>query len=422
MEINRERMWERFHKLADFGSVPGKPEEGITRYAFSPEYKEAAALLIQYMKEAEMTTWMDAARNIFGRLEGKKKDAPCLMLGSHFDTVTKGGRFDGLAGIAAALEIVTCIRENEIMFEYPIEIAALANEEACQFKGGVMGSKAMAGVLPLDHAQKTFDEEGHCLYDAMVAFGANPKHLECAVRKKGSIMAFLELHIEQAALLEQKELPVGMVTWIAGIHQLLIRIHGTAAHAGAVPMEERRDAMAAAVEIAAEVERLSCSIGSATRGTVGYIHSRPGEHNIIAEFAEVPVDFREADPKIREKLFEIFCSRAQEICEKHHVSHEIKMTLDMPPVKCDRKILDIYEKMAETRKIPHMELISYAAHDSMVLAKLCPVAMLFVRSQKGLSHCPQEWTDLEDLAMGTEILLDTVCHLIQNGWEDCNDD
>lgn len=98
------------------------------------------------------------------------------------------------------------------------------------------------------------------------------------------------------------------------------------------------------------------------------------------------------------------------------------MTLDMPPVKCDRKILDIYEKMAETRKIPHMELISYAAHDSMVLAKLCPVAMLFVRSQKGLSHCPQEWTDLEDLAMGTEILLDTVCHLIQNGWEDCNDD
>ena len=168
MEINRERMWERFHKLADFGSVPGKPEEGITRYAFSPEYKEAAALLIQYMKEAEMTTWMDAAGNIFGRLEGKKKDAPCLMLGSHFDTVTKGGRFDGLAGIAAALEIVTCIRENEIMFEYPIEIAALANEEACQFKGGVMGSKAMAGVLPLDHAQKTFDEEGHCLYDAMV--------------------------------------------------------------------------------------------------------------------------------------------------------------------------------------------------------------------------------------------------------------
>lgn len=418
MNINKERMWKRLHKMADCGSVPGKPEEGITRYAFSEEYRQAADMLFKYMKELSMETWMDAAGNLFGRIEGQKKDAPCLMLGSHFDTVTKGGRFDGLAGVAAALEVVSCIRENGIIPQYPIEIAALANEEACQFKGGVMGSKAMAGRLPLDHPKRTFDESGNCLYDAMEKFGAEPAHLEKARREKGSIMAFLELHIEQAALLEQEDFPVGLVTDISGIHQLLIHIYGQAAHAGAVPMEKRHDAMAAAVSIASEVEKLAQNSESATRGTVGYIHSQPGEHNIIAKYAQVPVDFREADKSVRDKLYCQFKDRVEEICKLHGVTYKIQMTLDMHPVASDKRLLALYRKVAREKEIRCMDIVSFAAHDSMILDEICPVAMIFLRSKKGLSHCPEEWTEQEDMVKGTEILLGAALSLLQNGLGD----
>ncbi len=415
MKINAERLWERFHVLSDFGATKDHPELGITRYAFSTEYAKAAEMLRAYMEEIGMKTWIDAAGNIFGRLEGKKENAPCIMAGSHFDTVPSGGRYDGLAGVVAALEAVTCIKESGTEINYPIEIVAFANEEACQFKGGLMGSKAMTGILPLNHAAVTYDDRGNRLYDFMKEFGADPDNLQNAIRKKDEIMAFLELHIEQASLLEEKGLPVGIVTHIAGIHQLIINIYGQSAHAGGVPMEQRHDAMAAAVKIASEVDRLARQSGSNTRGTVGYIKSKPGVHNIIASEVEMPVDFREADPVVRNRIYKYFENYIAEICAEYGVSFKIKATLDMHPVKSNEKIMELYHKAAEKRKIPCMNIISYAAHDSMIMGEICPVGMIFLRSKDGLSHCPQEYTSKEDFVAGTEILLDTILACAVNG-------
>lgn len=415
MNINCERLWEWMQYLSNFGAEPNRPDLGITRQSYSPVYRAAGEALMRRMNELGMHTWIDAAGNIFGRLEGTGKGAPCVMVGSHFDTVPRGGRYDGLAGVVAALEAVTCIKESGLSHHYPIELAALVNEEACQFKGGVMGSRAMAGLLALDHPQKTFDNNGNCLADAMRSFGARPDVLTQAVRSRGDLLAFLELHIEQASLLDEQALPVGIVTSIAGIHQLLVYLHGRADHACGTPLNRRRDTLAAAAKIACDVNDLAASASPNTRGTVGYIRSVPGEHNIVAAESEMAVDFREADPDIRNKLYADFLQVVDSACKHFNVDYEIKLTLDRPPVVSDARIMALYHQSAQNNGIPCMDLISYAAHDSMILANLCPIGMIFIRCEKGLSHCPQENIRQSDLESGTQILLDALNWCAVNG-------
>ena len=209
--------------------------------------------------------------------------------------------------------------------------------------------------------------------------------------------------------------PVGIVSAISGIHQMIINIEGISAHAGAMPMSKRKDALAAAAHIACEVERLANSSGSGTRGTVGYIKAQPGEHNIIAAKAEVPVDIREADAKIRQGIFNDLMSFTDKICKDKGLKWNNKMTLDAHPVESDLRIVAAHKRYAKVLGIPHMDIISYAAHDSLVLAELCPVGMIFVRSIGGLSHRPEEYTTKEDLAAGTGILLGSVLEISQNG-------
>ncbi|HEX3026247.1 MAG TPA: hydantoinase/carbamoylase family amidase, partial [Clostridia bacterium] len=311
----------------------------------------------------------------------------------------------------SALEALTCIKESGIRLKRPVEMVALIKEEATEFLGGLFGSKAICGMLPDNYADITRDKStGRLLRDAMKEFGMglDPDRIRASMRGREEFYRFFELHIEQAGLLEERDLPVGIVTTIAGIHQMKFELTGRSAHAGAMPMEQRKDAMAAAASIACEVERLAKNSGSETRATVGYISAYPGEHNIIAGNATIPVDIREKNPVVRKRIFDSLLQCVEQECRSRGVKSEIQLTLDSPPVNCDPCIVNLFENAAKQQGVPFMEIVSYAAHDAMNMATLCPMGMIFVRSKDGLSHCPEEFTSKEDLAAGANVLLNSM--------------
>lgn len=417
MKVNKERLWDRLQYV---GGIGADPRGGISRFAWTKEYREACEVLMAWMKEAGLHVRMDTVGNIYGRLEGSEK-LPPVLTGSHFDTVPCGGKFDGLAGVMAALETLACLSENKINLRRPVEMIAFVNEEASQFLGGHFGSKAICGMLPDDYARVSVDRAtGITMKQAMLDFGMglDPDHFEGSRIHKGDYHAFIELHIEQGAYLLRENLPMAVITSVAGIKQFYITLNGVAAHAGGMAMQDRHDTLAAAANIASEVERLALTSGSASRGTVGYIEAHPAEHNIIADRTVVPVDFREADDFIWEKLYTDLIRFVEEQCQKRGLTYSLRSTINTPPVHCHPALINMIDQTAEELGVPHKKMVSYPAHDAMQLAKICPMGMIFLRSSNnGVSHCPDEYTTPEDMEMGTSVLLNTVMKLQERNME-----
>ena len=267
--IDAQRLWARLHTIGGIGS---DPRGGVSRFAWEPPYREAVELLLRWIEEAGLTPRIDTVGNVFARLEGDDANAPAVLSGSHFDTVPRGGFFDGLAGVMGALEALAAIREAGLPHKRPLELVAFINEEASPFLGGTFGSKAMCGMLPEDYAYRLRHRQtGRLLADAMREFGMglDPDALAASRIDPARYYAFVEMHIEQGRALLDKGRPLAVVTSVAGIKQFYITIHGVEAHAGGMAMKDRHDAMAAAAAIASEVERLALSTGADTRGTVG---------------------------------------------------------------------------------------------------------------------------------------------------------
>ncbi|WP_276952102.1 M20 family metallo-hydrolase [Enterocloster lavalensis] len=411
MRINRERLWTRLQSL---GGVGSDPQGGVSRFAWTPEYREACRILMGWMEEAGLTVRMDGVGNILGRMEGKQ-DLPAILTGSHFDTVPNGGRFDGMAGVMAALELLTTLHESGYIPERPIEMVAFVNEEASQFLGGTFGSKAMCGVLPSDYTSNCLHRyTGQPLREAMLEFDMNldPDHIEKSRINPCDYLAFLELHIEQGKYLLNQDLPLAVITSVAGIRQFYITLKGVSAHAGGMAMEDRHDTLMAAAAIACEVERLALCSGSNTRGTVGYIQSHPAEHNIIADESVIPVDYREDDDAIWADYYDKLIHFVEEECAKRGLEYTIRTTIDLRPAHCHPQLIKIMEEEAASLEIPHTQMVSYPCHDSVNFERIMPMGMIFLRSSNGgLSHCPQEYTTPEDMEAGTNLLLNTILKL-----------
>ena len=411
--VDGERLWRREQEIGEYGR---DPRGGISRFAWTPSYRKAAVLLMQWMKEAGLQVRTDAVGNIYGRYEGTE-NLPPVLTGSHLDTVPMGGKFDGLAGIMTALESLTSMREQGYRPRRPIEMIAFINEEASQFLGGHFGSKAICGMLPSDYARTCVDRNtGKTMKEAMLEYdmGLEPDHFEKAFIQKDDYFAFIELHIEQGKYLLKNGLPVAVVDDIAGIHQFYITYHGESAHAGGMAMEDRHDALAAAAETACELERLALSSGSPTRGTVGYMEIEPNEHNIVASQVTFSVDFREVEDGIWKRLYQDVLDFAQGQCEKRGLTYEVNVTISTPPCHCHPRLKELIARSAEENHIPYMHMVSYPAHDAMQMGRLYPMAMIFLRSANGgVSHCPDELTTKEDLEAGAQILCDTLMKLSQ---------
>jgi allantoate deiminase len=406
-EIDADRLWSRLSELAEIGKSEGG---GVTRLSFTEEERAAKDLVASYMRQAGLAVREDAAGNLIGRREGRVGDAPVVLTGSHVDSVRNGGDFDGPLGVLGAVEALQTMDEGGVETERPVEVIAFTDEEGARFSFGMIGSRATAGTLTPDHLAHE-DENGMSIAEAMHASGLDPGRIDEAARASGSVYAYVELHIEQGRTLESKDLPVGVVTGIAGPAWLRFNLSGEAAHAGTTPMNLRRDALVAAAEVIGRIEREAARTGTSV-GTIGQLDLSPGGINIIPGQVSFTLDLRDIDEDVRNDLEARITHESALLCEKRGVELETKTLQRLPPAPCSDLVRDAAREACETLGYKPFGLASGAGHDGMHLAELCPIGMIFVRSKDGLSHNPAEYSSKEDCAAGAEVLYRTLLKLV----------
>ncbi|WP_349729366.1 Zn-dependent hydrolase [Peribacillus frigoritolerans] len=397
-----ERIKKQINDLSEFTSTPGK---GTTRLTYSKEDVLTRNYIKNKMMETGLTVKEDGLGNIFGKLEGTLKDAPSVLIGSHFDSVPNGGAYDGPAGVIVALEVAALFAENQLTPKYPMEIVALIEEEGARFGGGLMGSRGIVGTLSEESFKNLRDKEGITTIEAMSKIGLDsslPKR-----RNPKSIKAFLELHIEQGPILEEKNIPIGIVEAIVGLTQFEVTIEGKAGHAGTTPMDRRTDALVAAAQIISQLPSLAIEEGEGTVITTGRLHVLPNGANVIPNKVEFSIDIRSS----KEEHINNVIKRMKELIESYHeqgIHTTAEQVLYMPPKVLSDEIKALLKDKSSDMEIPYCSINSGAGHDAMVFSDVTDVGMLFVPSKSGLSHCPEEWSDARHIANGVQIFYEVA--------------
>ncbi|KMZ42277.1 MULTISPECIES: Zn-dependent hydrolase [Bacillales] len=404
--INSDRLWDR---LGQLGNIGKQEAGGITRLSFTPEERAAKDLVTGFMKEAGLTVREDEVGNLIGRKEGKNPAAPVVLVGSHIDSVPNGGDYDGPLGVLAGVEVLQTMQEQGIETEHPIEVIAFTDEEGTRFGYGMIGSRGIAGLIKRDELEQA-DKNGVTIAEAMRQTGLDPDSTSLAARTPGSVKAYVELHIEQGKVLESRGLSVGIVTGVAGPLWLNFVIEGEAGHAGATPMNLRRDPLAAAAQVMLVIEEEAGRTGTSV-GTVGRLQAFPGGVNVIPGRVEFSLDLRDVDEAIRDEVEQRIYERAEAICAKRNVTLKVELLQRIAPAVCSDDIQHAVAEACEAEGLEAFRLPSGAGHDCMQLVGLCPVGMIFARSKDGISHNPAEFTTKEDCANGAQVLYRTVLSL-----------
>lgn len=397
-----ERIEKQINDLSEFTSTPG---EGTTRLTYSKEDLLTRNYIKNKMMEYGLTVKEDGFGNIFGKLDGTLKDAPSVLLGSHFDSVPNGGAYDGPAGVIVALEVADLFAENQLTPKYPLEIVALIEEEGARFGGGLMGSRGIVGTLSEESFKNLKDKDGITTIEAMSKIGLDftlPKR-----RNPNGIKAFLELHIEQGPILEEKNIPIGVVEAIVGLTQFEVTIEGKAGHAGTTPMDRRTDALVAAAQIISQLPSFAIEEGEGTVITTGRLDVLPNGANVIPNKVVFSVDIRSS----KEEHINNVIRRMKELIESYQVQGihtTAEQLLYMPPKILSNEIKDLLKDKSSDLEIPYCSIDSGAGHDAMVFSDVTDVGMLFVPSKAGLSHCPEEWSDARHLANGVQIFYEVA--------------
>ncbi|TDL91718.1 Zn-dependent hydrolase [Vibrio vulnificus] len=397
-----ERIEKQINDLNEFTSTPG---EGTTRLTYSKEDLLTRNYIKNKMKEHGMKVQEDGCGNIFGKLEGTLKDAPSVLLGSHFDSVPNGGAYDGPAGVIVALEVAALFAKNQLTPKYPLEIVALIEEEGARFGGGLMGSRGIVGTLSEESFKNLRDKDGIKTIEAMTKIGLDPSLPKR--RNPNSIKAFLELHIEQGPILEEKNIPIGVVEAIVGLTQFEVTIEGKAGHAGTTPMDRRTDALVAAAQIISQLPSFAIEEGEGTVITTGRLHVLPNGANVIPNKVVFSVDIRSS----KEEHINNVIKRMKELIESYQeqgIHTTAEQLLYMPPKVLSNEIKALLKDKSSDLEIPYCSINSGAGHDAMVFSDVTDVGMLFVPSKAGLSHCPEEWSDARHLANGVQIFYEVA--------------
>lgn len=371
----------------------------LERPYLTPAHKAAMDAVAGWMREAGMAVRVDAMANLIGRVEGERPDAPVLLIGSHIDSVRNGGRYDGPLGVTVGIECVAALQGRRLPFA--IEVIAFGDEEGSRFPESMACSRALVAP-PAQAVLALADKGGTTMADALEAFDLG--NTSPATRAPGSVLAYVEAHIEQGPVLQALDLPVGIVTAIAGQLRLDARFTGRAGHAGTTPMALRQDAIAAAAEAVLAVERI-CGAGPADLvGTVGRVLPGSAAYNVIAGEALIGIDIRAATAGIRDAAAAQVHVALHSIAARRSVSVEIATVQDLQPSPCDARLQELLAAAAEAEGIAPHRLVSGAGHDGMAIAPLCPIAMLFVRCKDGISHHPDEFASAEDSAAAIAVL------------------
>ncbi|HUO22216.1 MAG TPA: allantoate amidohydrolase [Caulobacteraceae bacterium] len=387
------------------GEVPYSEEPGLlSRPYLTRAHRMALDELAGWMTEAGMSVRLDPLGNMIGRYEGLQPGAPALLIGSHIDTVRNGGRYDGALGVMLGVECVGALNRAGRRYGFAIEVIAFGDEEGSRFPASMLCSRGVVAPIELS-ALETADADGVTVGQALVEFGLDPARIAEAARLPGEVFAYVEAHIEQGPVLESEALPVGVVTGIAAQHRIKIRLTGEAGHAGTTPMDLRRDALAGAAESILAIEALCRQGPQDLRGTVGRIAPKTQAYNVIPGEVELGLDLRAAAETTRDAACEQIRAKLALIARDRGLQLDFQIIQTLPASPCDAALMRLMNQAVADIGVRPFELISGAGHDAMVLARLAPMAMLFIRCAGGVSHNPAERVAPEDVAVAGQTMI-----------------
>lgn len=408
LPIDADRLWADLMRLGEI-TEPGRP---YTRRSFTPLFAAGRAAIEAMMIEAGLTVRVDAAGNMIGRLDGHDPALGVIAMGSHSDTVPNGGRFDGVAGVVAAIEAARAIAARGGL-RHSLEVIDFLAEEPSAFGLSCIGSRGMVGLLDAGMLAMT-DPSGRVLADALREVGGDPDALDAA--RRNDLAAFLELHIEQGPVLEAAEIDIGAVTSIVGIRRIEIAFKGQAAHAGTAPMNQRKDAgYAGALALVAVRELAETLAGEGEDyfvATVGLLNVRPGGSNVVPGACSLVIDARSSNTRLTDRFEAEIDKASNAAAVKAGVEREAFVILsDGLPAQCDDAIRDAIARGAADLGLASTSIASGAGHDAAFVARICPMGMIFIPCLKGVSHNPDEWSTREEVAAGAGVLFEAVRRL-----------
>lgn len=395
--------------LAALESIVDAGQPGWTRLALTHADVAGREWARAAMVAEGLEVRIDGAGNVIGRLAGRDPGAPAIMTGSHTDTVAGGGRFDGIVGVVAALEVVRTLRESGTTLHRDLLIVVFFSEEPNRFGLSCIGSRALMGDLSVEHLATT-DARGDTFADQLVHAGVEASAALSAAIDTTSIAAFVELHIEQGPHLEAQGSDIGLVTSITGIRRFRAAFAGRRDHAGTTPMDHRRDAGCAAAGSVLAVERIASSHPDG-RGTTGHVTFTPEAVNVVTERAELWGEFRSPDMMWLDQAARTFADAAAGESSTRGVELELEWLPSESPARMRSGLLDIVGETCDALGLRRSRLYSGAEHDAAIIAKRIPTVMIFVPSHDGRSHCPEEFTAASDISNGAAVLLNTVIRI-----------
>jgi ureidoglycolate amidohydrolase len=409
LAIAAQTLHDRIGELAQIDSQ--HEGGGLIREVYTAEYDQAVEYVSELMRDAGLQTRVDAAGNLYGAWPGAEPEAPRVLTGSHFDTTLNAGRYDGVVGVLGGIEAIRELRARGYRPRRTLEVIGFAGEEP-RFGAGCIGSRAMTATITRQDLDLMQDRDGVSIAEAMLERGLDPERLGEAQIDPATVHAFVELHIEQGAVLESSGNEIGIVTHIAAPHDLRVALEGSPMHAGATPMRLRRDALVGAAEAALELERLALASPSGTTvGTIGVMRISPSAVNVIPGRVEMDIDVRDSNLAARESVVDALRAKLNELAARRGLELSIETLTRDEPAPCSPIVTGAVAAACEELEVKAIEMISGAYHDAMVLGAQVPIGMIFVPSAGGLSHHPDEYTAPEEIDRGVAVLAGTLARL-----------
>jgi ureidoglycolate amidohydrolase len=408
LTVDRDRLLSEIETLASFSDAEAP---AVTRIVFTPVDLKARAWMKARCEEAGLTVREDAVGNTFARWNGSDPDAPIIGTGSHIDAIPNAGKYDGVVGVLGGLAAIRALQQSGFRPKYPIELLIFTSEEPTRFGIGCLGSRLLSGTLSAGSARILKDNDGATLEEVRrgAGFAGELKQVKLP---RGYYKAFLELHIEQGPLLEQQQIPLGIVTNIAAPASLRILIEGSGGHAGGVLMPDRHDALCAAAELILATEnsaRTSAAID--TVATIGICDVFPGAVNSIPSRVRLSVDIRDTDLQRRDGVMRAIEIACESISAQRQVSIHSELLNADAPADCAPEVIDALSQSCRTHGAEFLSMVSRAYHDSLFISRIAPVAMLFIPCRNGYSHRPDEYASPDDIVRGTLVLAETLAAL-----------
>ena len=401
--INDQRLNQTLQELGHLGESP----TGMDRVAYSPEDILGRDYSIKLMQEAGLEIRIDTAGNIIGRRSGSDDSLPAIALGSHTDTVPKGGKYDGALGVMAAIEVIRTLGEQGHVTRHPLEVINFTNEEGTRFHRWLVGSRSMSGLLEQEDLDAV-DDDGLGLGPCLADIGGDISRIKEAIRGSDELAAYLELHIEQGPYLHQSGNPIGVVTGITGRAVFEVEIEGKANHAGTTPMSTRRDALVSASKLVLAVQQMAAEQEICRVSTVGSIRAVPNAVNVIPGSASIGLEFRDTDMNALAAAEQELRRITEEAKVNEEVSIDVQRHRFTSSVPITPEMQALVAEAAENCDMTWEPLASGAGHDAQAVANIAPVAMIFVPSVDGISHSMEEYSTPQDCANGTQVLLELL--------------